>query len=98
MIEAVVRGMPREFFKQPFGAFRPDVVVAGRKVQRIPVERSQDLLNLSPFRFRRGVIQTLNCVSGADHESRAGGRRLLPDLLIYTRRGLPRPVSEDYEA
>src|SRR4029453_7644625 len=91
MIETVVRGMLREFLKQPFRAFRPDVVVAGRKIQRILLERNQDLLYLPPFCFGGGIVQPLNCVSNTDDECRVVGCSSLPDLLVNSRLGFASP-------
>src|SRR5262249_35841974 len=98
VVEAVVWRMLCVFLKQAFGAFRPDVVIAGRQIEGKALERRQNLLPLTPLGFRGFVVQALNGVTGAEYEGRSFGGRLPPDALINSGLGLTGPIAEDNEA
>ena len=68
------------------------------QVQRKPRVGFVDAFGLLPLAPGGEIVEALDGVPGADHESRAGGGRLLPDLLVHAGLHLARAIAEDDEA
>ena len=85
--------MRRILLKQRRRPRRPNVMISGSEKQRESPVGYEDLLELPPFGFRGGVIQTLDRVADAKHERRIFGGGFLPNALIDAGLGFPRSVA-----
>ena len=98
VVKAVVRGMGGKFTKQLFGAFRPDVVIAGCEIEPIAGIWRHDPLPRAPLGFGRGIVAAFDRVADTDDESRILGCCLAPHLLVDARLGFAGAVAQDHEA
>src|SRR6516225_9352981 len=97
-IEAVMPRMSGVLAEQALRGLRPDVVIAGREIQRKSAVWFEDAFHFLPLRLCRSVMHPLDRVAHGYYEGRIFCGYFLPDLFIDVRLDVAGAVAEDREA